>query len=99
MGYRWFCLGHGCSAIDFLDRSVDTLFASHAIAAFPERNLPVAQRFGFRYILYRTIAFPDECLLLYHRDYFEYQLDKLGVEIGVNIKLQHEDIFNKMHRI
>lgn len=27
------------------------------------------------------------------------QLDKLGEEIGVNIKLQHEDIFNKMHRI
>ena len=26
-------------------------------------------------------------------------LDKLGVEIGVNIKLQHENIFNKMHRI
>ena len=26
-------------------------------------------------------------------------LDKLGEEIGVNIKLQHEDIFNKMHRI
>ena len=25
--------------------------------------------------------------------------DKLGIEIGVNIKLQHEDIFNKMHRI
>lgn len=27
------------------------------------------------------------------------QLEKLGNEIGVNIKLQHEDIFNKMHRI
>ena len=27
------------------------------------------------------------------------ELNKLGVEIGVNIKLQHEDIFNKMHRI
>ena len=27
------------------------------------------------------------------------ELDKLGIEIGVNIKLQHEDIFNKMHRI
>lgn len=27
------------------------------------------------------------------------ELDKLGVEIDVNIKLQHEDIFNKMHRI
>ncbi|WP_294579162.1 ACT domain-containing protein [uncultured Thomasclavelia sp.] len=27
------------------------------------------------------------------------ELDKLGNEIGVNIKLQHEDIFNKMHRI
>ena len=26
-------------------------------------------------------------------------LDKLGEEIGVNIKLQHENIFNKMHRI
>ena len=27
------------------------------------------------------------------------ELDKLGAEIGVNIKLQHENIFNKMHRI
>lgn len=27
------------------------------------------------------------------------ELDKLGDEIGVNIKLQHENIFNKMHRI
>lgn len=27
------------------------------------------------------------------------ELDKLGKEIGVSIKLQHEDIFNKMHRI
>ena len=27
------------------------------------------------------------------------QLEKLGNEIGVNIKFQHEDIFNKMHRI
>lgn len=27
------------------------------------------------------------------------ELDKLGEKIGVNIKLQHEDIFNKMHRI
>ena len=26
------------------------------------------------------------------------ELDNLGVEIGVNIKLQHEEIFNKMHR-
>jgi ACT domain-containing protein len=26
-------------------------------------------------------------------------LDKLGAEIGVIIKAQHEDIFNKMHRI
>lgn len=26
-------------------------------------------------------------------------LDKLGEEIGVAIKCQHEDIFNKMHRI
>lgn len=26
-------------------------------------------------------------------------LEALGVEIGVNIKLQHEEIFNKMHRI
>ena len=26
-------------------------------------------------------------------------LDKLGQEIGVSIKLQHEEIFNKMHRI
>lgn len=27
------------------------------------------------------------------------QLEKLGQHIGVYIKLQHEDIFNKMHRI
>ena len=27
------------------------------------------------------------------------ELDLLGKEIGVNIKLQHENIFNKMHRI
>lgn len=27
------------------------------------------------------------------------QLESLGDDIGVNIKLQHEDIFNKMHRI
>lgn len=27
------------------------------------------------------------------------ELEKLGKEIGVSIKLQHEDIFNKMHRI
>ena len=26
-------------------------------------------------------------------------LDQLGQKIGVNIKLQHENIFNKMHRI
>ena len=26
-------------------------------------------------------------------------LENLGKEIGVNIKLQHENIFNKMHRI
>lgn len=27
------------------------------------------------------------------------ELDALGEDIGVKIKLQHEDIFNKMHRI
>lgn len=27
------------------------------------------------------------------------ELDRLGKEIGVTIKLQHENIFNKMHRI
>lgn len=27
------------------------------------------------------------------------ELDQLGSDIGVNIKLQHENIFNKMHRI
>lgn len=26
-------------------------------------------------------------------------LDKIGEKIGVNIKMQHEDIFNSMHRI
>ena len=27
------------------------------------------------------------------------ELNQLGENIGVSIKLQHEDIFNKMHRI
>jgi len=27
------------------------------------------------------------------------EIDALGNRIGVNIRLQHEDIFNKMHRI
>ena len=36
-----------------------------------------------------TISF-DELVL---------QLEKVGEEIGVVIKAQHEDIFNKMHRI
>jgi ACT domain-containing protein len=27
------------------------------------------------------------------------ELDKMGEEIGVKITCQHEDIFNKMHRI
>ena len=27
------------------------------------------------------------------------ELDSLGSEIGVKIKMQHEDIFNTMHRI
>ena len=27
------------------------------------------------------------------------ELNALGEEIGVNIRCQHEDIFNKMHRI
>ena len=27
------------------------------------------------------------------------ELENLGKEIGVNIKLQHENIYNKMHRI
>jgi ACT domain-containing protein len=27
------------------------------------------------------------------------ELDQIGAEIGVIIKAQHEDIFNKMHRI
>ena len=35
----------------------------------------------------------------YEYELLQEELDKLGVEIGVNIKLQHEDIFNKMHRI
>ena len=26
-------------------------------------------------------------------------LEKIGEEIGVSIKMQHEDIFNSMHRI
>ncbi len=27
------------------------------------------------------------------------ELEKIGAEIGVDIRLQHEDIFNSMHRI
>ncbi|HIS25307.1 MAG TPA: ACT domain-containing protein [Candidatus Pullilachnospira intestinigallinarum] len=27
------------------------------------------------------------------------ELDQVGAEIGVSIRCQHEDIFNKMHRI
>ncbi len=27
------------------------------------------------------------------------ELEKIGEELGVKIKLQHEDIFNSMHRI
>ncbi|MBO5277946.1 MAG: ACT domain-containing protein [Lachnospiraceae bacterium] len=27
------------------------------------------------------------------------ELEKVGEEIGVMVKVQHEDIFNKMHRI
>ena len=27
------------------------------------------------------------------------ELEQLGDEIGVSIRCQHEDIFNKMHRI
>jgi ACT domain-containing protein len=27
------------------------------------------------------------------------ELEQIGDEIGVSIKCQHEDIFNKMHRI
>jgi len=28
-----------------------------------------------------------------------YELEQIGKEIGVKIKMQHEDIFNTMHRI
>ena len=36
-----------------------------------------------------------------HKSYREIaeELNALGEEIGVNIRCQHEDIFNKMHRI
>jgi len=27
------------------------------------------------------------------------ELEELGKEIGVMVKVQHEDIFNKMHRV
>ena len=30
---------------------------------------------------------------------FSRELDQLGEEIGVKIRCQHEDIFEKMHRI
>lgn len=32
-------------------------------------------------------------------DHLVEDLQQLGIEIGVEIKLQHEDIFNTMHRI
>lgn len=32
-------------------------------------------------------------------DLLSYELEQIGKEIGVNIKAQHEDIFNTMHRI
>lgn len=32
-------------------------------------------------------------------DVLAEELEGIGKEIGVNIKMQHEDIFNKMHRI
>lgn len=32
-------------------------------------------------------------------DLLAYELSQLGDEIGVAIKMQHEDIFNCMHRI
>lgn len=32
-------------------------------------------------------------------DEISEELDQIGSEIGVVIKTQHEDIFNKMHRI
>ncbi len=32
-------------------------------------------------------------------DEFISDLDRVGMETGVSIKAQHEDIFNKMHRL
>lgn len=32
-------------------------------------------------------------------DILSDELEKLGKQLGVNVKLQHENIFNKMHRI
>ncbi len=32
-------------------------------------------------------------------DQLAYEIEQLGDEIGVKIKMQHEDIFNIMHRI
>lgn len=32
-------------------------------------------------------------------DELNSDLDHVGLEIGVSIKAQHEDIFNKMHRV
>jgi len=32
-------------------------------------------------------------------DILSYELGQIGKEIGVKIKMQHEDIFNTMHRI
>lgn len=32
-------------------------------------------------------------------DMLQNELDSIGEEIGVTIKMQHEDIFNSMHRI
>jgi len=32
-------------------------------------------------------------------DVLAYELEQIGKEIGVKVKMQHEDIFNTMHRI
>ena len=44
----------------------------------------------------RVFCLEDQIDICYR---FSRELEQLGEEIGVKIKCQHEDIFEKMHRI
>ena len=42
LGYQRGSMGNGLLAVDFLDRTIHSLLAPHAAAAFPQRNLQAA---------------------------------------------------------